>query len=147
MLYVGMIMAYMVYLTDGRFEVLTALLTFQVFWDVTPCRLVLAELTSQNTWICFDGICDVAYVPRNAKKRLFDVRAEACNCECPWTELLPALKLIPFCLQWMHVRTKLRYVAIWWVALLFRIPDLAGSNLGPETSWPVLNFLETPSWL
>ena len=44
-----MIMAYMVYLTDERFEVLTALLTFQIFWDVTPCRLVLAELIFQNT--------------------------------------------------------------------------------------------------
>jgi hypothetical protein len=39
----------MVYLTDGRFGVLSALLTFQIFWDVTPCRLVLAELTFQNT--------------------------------------------------------------------------------------------------
>lgn len=38
MLYVDLSMAYMVYLTDGRFEVLTALLTFQIFWDVTPCR-------------------------------------------------------------------------------------------------------------
>lgn len=147
MLYVGLIMVYMVYLTDGRFEVLTALLAFQIFWDVTPRQLVLAELTSLNTWICFGGICDMAYVPWNAKKRLFDVRAEAYSCECPWTEFLPALRLIHLYLQWMHVRIKYRYVAIWWVALLFRIPDLAGSNLGPETSWRVLKFLETPLWL
>ena len=96
-------MAYMVYLTDGRFGILTALLTFQIFWNVTPCRLVLAELTSQNTWICFGGICDMAYVPRNAKKRLFDVRAEVCNCECPWTEFLPGLRLIHLYLQWMGI--------------------------------------------
>jgi hypothetical protein len=115
-----MIMAYMVYFTDGRFGVLSALLTFQICWDVTLCRLVLAELTSQNTWICFYGICDMAHVPRNAKKMLFDVRAEACNCECPWTEFLPALRWIHLYLQWMHVRTKYRYVAIWWAALLFR---------------------------
>ena len=104
MLYVGLIMAYVVYLTDGRFVVLTALLTFQIFWDVTPYRLVLAELTSQNTLICFGGICDMAYVPRNAKKMFVLTSGPKPVTVCPWIEFLRALRLIHLYLQWMHVK-------------------------------------------